>query len=182
MHTSIRGKSIERGGGDFLADLRARAEIEALSQRYALGSDAIGRGDVDEGRRLYRSIFTEDAVIGASYPGNDPRGAPDLVATGPDGWVDVVERVFITQGYTASQHMIGNILIDVHGDRATMRTLLSATYVLDPGRSLDVGHGTYMDEVVRTRAGWRVARSTLQLISYVRLESPFGPSSVRHMP
>lgn len=149
-----------------------RAEIEALTLYYALGTDAIGRGEVEEGRRLYRLAFTEDAEIAASYPGSDPEVAPDITARGPDGWVEVVENLFTARGYTATQHLIGTVMVEVQGNTARMSTYLSATHVLDPGRSLDVAQGTYVDRVVRTPAGWRIARRTVRLISFVRLQSP----------
>jgi len=162
----------EGSGVDHASALRAEADITALSVCYALGTDAIGRGDLQEGRRLYRECFTDDAIIGASFPGADPNNPPDLVAIGPDGWADIVNDVFSSAGYLATQHQVSNFVVDVKGDKATMSTYLTATHVLDPAGSIDLAHGTYVDEVVRTSKGWRIKKRTLRLITFLRVESP----------
>jgi hypothetical protein len=160
---------------DYVKQLRDRQEIEDLAYCYAAGTDAIGRGDVQGGKAIYQTCFTPNAVIAASYPGNDPNGPPDLTTIGPDAWAGVVESVFAQAGYVGTQHLISNVRIQVNGNTATMTTYLNATHVLDPYTSYNVANGTYEDVVVRTPAGWRIKQRTLRLISFVHVESPPAP-------
>ena len=152
-----------------------RDEIEDLAYCYAAATDAIGRGDVQGGKDLYHTCFTPNAAIGASYPGSDPNGPPDLVSNGPDAWAAVVQSVFATAGYESTQHMMSNIRISIQGNTATMTSYLNATHVLDPYTGVNIANGTYEDVVVRTPAGWRIKKRTLRLISFVHLESPPAP-------
>jgi len=162
----------EGSGIDHTVELRAESEIEQLSLCYARGTDAIGRGDLQAGRSIYQKCFTDDAIIGASYPGADPSAPPDLVAIGPNAWADIVNDVFSSAGYLATQHMMTNIVVNVQGNKATMSSYLAATHVIDSTGSIDLAHGTYVDEVVRTPKGWRIKKRTLNLITFLRLESP----------
>ena len=159
---------------DQLKELTDRQEIEDLTYCYAAGTDAIGRGDVQAGKAIYNTCFTQNAVIGASYPGSDPNAPPDLVANGPNAWANVVRDVFQDAGYVATQHLISNVRIKINGNgnTATMTSHLNATHVFDPNTSIAVANGTYEDVVTRTPAGWRIKQRTLRLISFVPLESP----------
>ena len=61
----------------------ARQEIEYLRRWYARATDLIGRNTpeaIEEGRGIYRRIFTPDVSIAAT-----DRGAVLFSATGPDG-------------------------------------------------------------------------------------------------
>jgi len=151
--------------------LRDRAEIEELTYCYAEATDAIGRGQVEVGRALYEKCFTPDAVIGVYFPTDDPNGPPGLTS-GPSAWADIVDDVFTTSGYLATQHLMGNVRIDIQGKTATMSTYLNATHVIDPQGAIDLANGTYEDVVVRTPKGWKIAKRTLRLITFLRIESP----------
>ena len=139
------------------------AEIRQLSVSYALATDAIGTGDLAQGRDLYRRTFTADAQISAG------KSAP---VSGPDGWAEYVTAAL--SGYTATQHLIGTIDVTFNngGDSpprsATMSTYLCATHERTPGGEIYVVLGTYSDELVRTPAGWRIARRTLTVTSTER--------------
>ena len=50
------------------SQLENEAAIRQLTICYALGTDALGAGDVDKGKALYRDCFTEDAPIAAFFP------------------------------------------------------------------------------------------------------------------
>ena len=155
--------------GKRLAD---RAEIADLAYCYGAGTDAIGAGDVALGKQIYAGCFTANAKIEASFPGADPNGPADLTGYGPSAWGDIVEGVFDSSGYSATQHLISNIRIDIDGNSASMISYLHATHVLDPDSSIEVANGYYVDQVVRTPQGWRIAARRLHLINFVRLESP----------
>lgn len=148
------------------------AAIEQLTLDYAFGTDAIGRGDLQRGKELYRACFTPDAVIAVFFPraSNDFTGAPDSTKTGPDEWAEFVASVFKGK-YTATQHLIGNIVVHVHGDTATMTSYLHATHKR-ADTSIDVANGTYEDDVVVHGGQWRIRRRTLKLITFLTLATP----------
>ncbi|UQA58621.1 nuclear transport factor 2 family protein [Polyangium aurulentum] len=156
---------------DDLARLKAEAEIEELTYCYAEATDAIGRGELEYGRSLYKKCFTSDGVLEAYYPGDDPNGPPSLTSD-PSAWADVANNEFTTKGYVSTQHLNANVRIDVKGNWATMSTYLSATHVIDPTGAIDLAHGTYEDIVVRTPKGWKIKKRTLRLLTYMRVESP----------
>lgn len=149
-------------------------QIADLAHLYAVGTDAIGYGDPAAGRAAYSSCFTDDARICAYFPGADPLGPPDLLATGPQAWADAVAEAFETKGYRATQHLIGTVRVEqgTEPGTATMSCCLQATHVLDSTRCVDVANGSYFDRVVRTPSGWRIAARSLTMISYLRLEAP----------
>ena len=95
-----------------------------------------------------------------------------MSAIGGDAWALAVKGVFEASGYVSTQHIMTNIRIELDGNTGTMTSSLSATHVIDPEGAIEVAHGTYVDTVVRTPQGWRIAKRTLRLITFVRLESP----------
>lgn len=152
--------------------LRAREAIEDLTYCYAEATDLIGAGQLEAGRAMYvNECFAPNALIEASFPGNDPNGPPDLTS-GPSQWADIANNVFTTNGYVATQHLNSNVRIDIHGTTATMTTYLNAVHVIDPDGSIDLANGTYTDEVVLTPQGWRISKRSLRLITFMRIESP----------
>jgi hypothetical protein len=174
---SAESKNGEQDGvGQRLAD---RAEITDLAYCYAAGTDAIGAGDVALGQQIYAGCFTPDARIEASFPGADPNGPADLTAFGAAAWGDIVEGVFDSSGYVATQHLISNVRIDIDGNSASMISYLHATHVLDPAGSIAVANGHYVDQVVRTPQGWRIAARRLHLIDFVQLDSPAPGAGTR---
>ena len=164
--------SLSLGKPSLAADttlLQDEANIRQLTICYALGTDAIGAGDVDTGKALYRDCFTEDASIAAFFP--DGQGAD---RTGPDAWADFVHATFRQNQYTATQHLIGTITISIDpttGTTATMTSYLHATHLL-PNGSINVANGSYEDEAVKTAAGWRIRKRTLRLMTFLNLASP----------
>lgn len=169
---SSAAESKQGGSDDPGKRLSDRAEIADLSYCYAEGTDAIGRGDLAGGKQIYSQCFTSNAVIQAWFPGADPNGPPGLQAVGTAAWADAVEGVFSGNGYIATQHHMGNVRIELDGNSGTMSSYLSATHVIDPAGSVELAHGTYVDTVVHTNHGWRIAHRKLYLIDFLRLESP----------
>jgi hypothetical protein len=157
------------GQPSFAADsssLAAEAAIRQLTICYALGTDAIGAGDVKTGKALYRDCFTPDAPLAAVFP--DGQGTE---RQGSDAWADYVNEIFRANAYTATQHLIGTINIRIDpatGTTATMTSYLHATHVR-PNGSIDVANGTYTDEVIKTDTGWRIRKRTLRMIAVLNL-------------
>jgi hypothetical protein len=92
------------------------------------------------------SVLTEDIVVATS--GGESRGLARVI--------DQAERNH--RGVT--QHVITNILIDLHGDRAEAGANLIATFWPDPRRpdGTFAVRDRYRFEAIRTDAGWRLDR------------------------
>ncbi|MEH1798065.1 MAG: nuclear transport factor 2 family protein [Nostoc sp.] len=146
-------------------------EIQKLTSCYSLGTDAIGRGNLQEGKNIYRDCFTQDAVLTAIFPD----GATQT-NYGTDSWADFVYSVFQGNGYTATQHLMGTINISVQNNQATMTSYLHATHKRSE-TSIDVANGTYEDEVVNRNGRWKIRKRTLKLIDFLNLSSPTTNSS-----
>lgn len=146
-------------------------QIEKLTYCYARGTDAIGRGDLAQGKSIYQQCFTHDAELSVYFPGTDTSGPPDFVTTGTDSWADFVESVFTANGYTATQHHMGNVEIEAGGNQGTMSSYLHATHVVTNG-TIDVANGTYADEVVKQNGKWKIKRRVLELITFINLGAP----------
>ncbi|MFN6560684.1 MAG: nuclear transport factor 2 family protein [Nostoc sp. ChiSLP01] len=153
------------------AQPNAELEIQKLASCYALGTDAIGRGNVLQGKNIYRDCFTQDAVLTAVFPD----GASET-RIGTDAWADFVNSVFQANGYLATQHLMGSINISFQNNKATMTSYLHATHKRSE-TSIDVANGTYEDEVVNRNGRWKIRNRTLKLIDFLNLSSPTTDSS-----
>ncbi|MHC0065303.1 nuclear transport factor 2 family protein [Nostoc sp. UIC 10890] len=149
----------------------AELEIQKLTSCYALGTDAIGRGNLLEGKNIYRDCFTQDSVLTAIFPD----GASET-RYGTDSWADFVYSVFQGNGYQATQHLIGTINISVENNKATATSYLHATHKRSE-TSIDVANGTYEDKVIKTNGRWKIRNRTLKLIDFLNLSSPTTSSS-----
>ncbi|MFT3774798.1 MAG: nuclear transport factor 2 family protein [Minicystis sp.] len=173
---ALAGAFVAVGGGIGQAasnaiNVEAESQIEKLTYCYARGTDAIGRGDLAGGKSIYTGCFTNDAEVSVYFPGTDTNGPPDFVTTGTDSWADFVESVFTGNGYTATQHHMGNVEVQLSGNQATMSSYLHATHVVDNG-TIDVANGTYADEVVKQNGQWKIKRRVLKLITFINLGTP----------
>jgi SnoaL-like domain len=149
----------------------AELEIQQLTSCYALGTDAIGRGNLLDGKNIYRNCFTQDSVLTAIFPD----GASET-RYGTDSWADFVYSVFQGNGYQATQHLMGTINISVENNKATMTSYLHATHKRSE-TSIDVANGTYEDQVIKTNGRWKIRNRTLKLIDFLNLSSPTTNSS-----
>ncbi|MGI8333626.1 nuclear transport factor 2 family protein [Actinomadura scrupuli] len=124
-----------------LQELSDRADLNDLLARQGLWLDE---------RRFDEtaSIFTEDATV--ETPGGRAKGLQALA-----------EQAHRNHSrYAATQHVTTNVLIDLDGDRATVRANLIVTFVRDaatPEPTLTMGE-RYRFEAARTRHGWRFSR------------------------
>ncbi|QLE50764.1 nuclear transport factor 2 family protein [Nostoc sp. C057] len=149
----------------------AELEIQKLTSCYALGTDAIGRGNLLEGKNIYRDCFTQDAVLTAVFPDGTTQ-----TNYGTDAWADFVYSVFQGNGYTATQHLMGTINISIENNKAVMTSYLHATHKRSE-TSIDVANGTYEDQVVNINGRWKIRKRTLKLIDFLNLSSPTVDSS-----
>ena len=128
-----------------LQQLIDRIEIGDVLARY---STALDSRDWD----LLGEVFLPDAVCDYGSLGN-PRGLDQIVTLvrGTIGDLD------------ATQHLVGNVVVDVRGDEATADCYLISQHIRrdTPGGDHYFLGGRYSDRLVRTRDGWRIAHRTL---------------------
>lgn len=117
-----------------------RQDIADLLVRYATGID---RRDWP----LFRTVFADDCELDYGVIG---------VWTGVDAVTDFMEQAHAMAGHTL--HRLSNLAITVDGDTAVARTYIDGL-IMAAGNQLGVNAiGYYDDEIVRTAAGWRIAR------------------------
>lgn len=124
-----------------------RTEITALVHR-------LGRA-LDEKRfDEFRLLFTEDAS--ATTPGG--------TALGHDAMIKQASKVHLVEDHI--QHRITDIIIDLSGDRASVRANLAVTFIRqDPAIKPHLMLGEiYRFRAVRTSDGWRLSRVESQPI------------------
>ena len=121
-----------------------RLEIQDLLTRYCRAIDGL---DWD----LLDTVFVADAFIDYTSSGGVQGSYPEVRA-----WLAQV-----LPNFPVRQHLVTNLQIKIDGGRATSRA-----YFYNPmGRPQPDGSvklffvgGDYVDDLVRTDAGWRIAR------------------------
>ena len=118
-----------------------RLEISALLYRYARAVDG-------KDWALYRSVFTDDAVIDYSSAG--------AICGTRDDVAEWLSTGFATIGM--SMHYITNIeILEYSGDSATVRAMFYNPMQLPGMAELSYCGGYYHHELARTADGWRSA-------------------------
>lgn len=117
-----------------------RQDIEAVLNRYARLLDTKQYARLTE-------VFTPEAS--AHYVGVGE-------CKGLDSIIDLISGVLDQCGNT--QHLLGNVQIEVQGDKATSRCYLQAIHagLGDYADQLLFVWGEYRDQLARTPAGWRI--------------------------
>lgn len=117
--------------------------IQQLLAKYVFAIDAKDFERLDE-------VFTDDAVVDYTATG----GAIVSYA-GLKSWLAEALATF-----PLTQHQIGLPLIALDGDRASARTMLFNPMLqsADESNHLFFVGATYVDDLVRTAAGWRISR------------------------
>lgn len=123
-----------------LEQLADRAALADLLARQGLWLDEQRYDDAD-------TVFTEDATV------NTQAGQ----SQGLQALADHARRVHAE--FVATQHLTSGVLIDIDGDRATVRANLIAVLVRDSAAAEPAAVGErYRFEAVRTPDGWRFSR------------------------
>jgi SnoaL-like protein len=160
-----------------VAELKALHDIEDLEYCYAAGTDAIGRGDLVTGKQIYAKCFTPNAPVVITQVGGAPGDPPAVSVPSAEVWADLIDGLFADAGYVSTQHKISNVRIDIlpGGNTAKITSYLTATHVYDPVGSIQVSHGTYESEAVKTPSGWRLSKRLYHTLTFLRLDSPPAP-------
>lgn len=117
-----------------------RQDISDVLLRYATGID---RRDWP----LFRTAFTDDCQLDYGEIGT---------WNGVDAVTDFMDTAHAAAGHT--MHRLTNQVITVDGDRAKARTYVDGLILSADGHSGVNAVGFYDDDIVRTDAGWRIAR------------------------
>ena len=179
--TGLAGTAEAQGGT--YTEANARQEVEYLRRWYGVATDLLGLLNSEdptafnEGRKIYRRIFTPDALIsinGTAYV--DP-----TLDTTPDQWADFVHGV-LAQRFSATQHLLGTqtCVIDelpstspargATSGHATMSSYLQAWHEVRDAGITSVFIGTYFDKckISTLRSGlhgWQIYEMNLVRVS-----------------
>ena len=131
---------------DPLRSLLDRVELDEVMNRYAASID------LRDWARL-RTVFV-DGEIEADFTS---MGVKQVFRGPAEEWVERVRQTIV--GFDATQHFFANHSAEFDGDRAVDTRYMQARHQLcDTHYAIG---GYYTGQMVRTAAGWRVARYTL---------------------
>ena len=130
---------------DYIAD---RLHPLDLFTRSAVGVD---RKDWE----LFRSCFTEDAVIDYTATGGPRHKRDDMVV-----WMSEV-----MQQFSGTQHFVLNQEVEIEGDAASGRIGFynPMPLQLEQGKMFFLVGGWYIDDYTRTSEGWKFAARSEEL-------------------
>ncbi len=129
-----------------LEEISDRFEINDLLVRYCTALDSRNFDEFEE-------IFTRDAIIDYTAMGGVRGSVAEIVE-----WL---KKTMVR--FPAYQHLIANSAVAIDGDRARARTMCHNPMVIDRGggrSDVFVCGLWYVDELVRTSAGWRILKRT----------------------
>jgi 3-phenylpropionate/cinnamic acid dioxygenase small subunit len=131
------------------ADARQdREEIEQLLYRYAWMVDRREWQLMDE-------VFAEGATVDYTSTGGQKGAYRETL-----GWL-----ARALEPWPANLHFITNLQVEIDGDRARSRCYFLAPMgrpVPDGSQQVITTAGLYLDELVRTPSGWRIAKRDCQ--------------------
>lgn len=130
-----------------------RQDIADVLVRYATGID---RRDWP----LFRTVFTEDCELDYGEIG---------AWKGVDAVTEFMQQAHAIAGHTL--HRLSNQVITINGDSAETRTYVDALIMVDDNHGVN-GIGYYDDELVRTDAGWRIARRRFTTVRVAPVGQP----------
>jgi ketosteroid isomerase-like protein len=134
-----------------------RLAIWDVMVRYATAADA-------RDMARFRTCVTDDVIV-QYQPGDSPM-------QGADAYLAFTERRL--KRYGRSQHLIGNQVVELHGDRAVVRTDVQVTRVLlDEPDAISTLWATYVDEMVKRDGEWHICRHE---VVRTALQTTAGPA------
>lgn len=125
------------------ADMRVWLDKQACAELVHRMARAIDRCDGEGLRALFHADATDDHGV---YAGS---------AAGFADWV-----IPVLEGMKRTQHFIGNILIETHGDVAFGESYFIAHHVIRDeadGEKVTIAAGRYLDRFERRDGAWRFA-------------------------
>ena len=129
---------------DVLSRLRRLEDLEDIRQLFVDYSRHLDAGDVE----AYADLFADDGEI-LLGPIGRAKGRAEIVAL----MTKVKERAA-----TASFHLVTNPVVRLDGDRATGEVLWTVIKPDAAGKLEVAMFGRHLDELVRERGRWRIAK------------------------
>jgi len=110
-------------------------------------------------------VFAADVVF--DYGTGSERSGLDALRATMAGFLD---------GCGGTQHLIGSILIDLDGDRATSRAYVQARHQApaDPCGEIFDSSGEYIDAWARRPEGWRIVRRDVRWMTHTGAAAIIG--------
>lgn len=155
---------------------------EDLTNCFAFGIDAIGRGDFDAGVALWDGCFTDDYSFEFVFFA----GGPSIVCPGPDCPIQefstraelralFVSAFFENAGYQATQHQMLNVdVTNHHGGNAEVFAYIQANHFL-PDNSVDISWNDYTIQTVRQHGRWKVQHEQIVGTAFLNFQgTPVG--------
>ena len=131
-----------------------RFEITEVMSSYALALDT-------KDYPLLRSLFSIDIEVTMIFDSDSPDGG-EVKLTGIEDWIEYVKKAL--DGTRASQHLLGNPIINFNGEKAVVRTDLQATeYYKDSKKAKTTVWGFYETHMVKDK-NWKITRHILTSI------------------
>jgi len=131
-----------------------RFKITEVMSSYAFALDT-------KDYSLLRSLFTVDVEVMMIFDSDSPDGG-EVKLTGIEDWIEYVKKAL--DGTRASQHMLGNPIINFDGEKAVVRTDLQATeYYEDRKKAKTTVWGFYETHMVKDK-NWKITRHILTSI------------------
>ncbi len=133
-------------------------DIKEISDKLEINEVLIAYANAIDSKEYQQldSVFSEDAVIDFTEVG------------GPHGNRETI-LAYLQQAlapFPKTQHMLGNITIEINGDEATSKTMCHNPMVLknNEGKEETFFIGLwYLDNLRRTDNGWRIQKRKLEL-------------------
>lgn len=131
------------------------ATVAALTDMVVAYAAALDARDWD----LMRSLFTDPAHIDYSSMGS----IDQLIAL--DVWF---RRLDTLRGFDATQHVVTNFRVELHGDAAVCTSYVNALHFLAEAGEDGVVHacGTYVHEFVLAAGGWKIRKAAFRLTGH----------------
>jgi hypothetical protein len=129
-----------------IREISDRLEIGDLLVRYCTAIDSKQYDDLD-------CVFTREAIIDYTSAGGICGTLPEIKK-----WLSEVLCLF-----PMTQHVVGNVVVKIEGDRATSRCVFFNPMGLPPpegkkGLRVLLFGGYYNDTLTRTDDGWRICQ------------------------
>jgi len=132
-----------------------KLDIMEVMSRYALASD-------NKNYDLLRSLFSDDATIAMQFD-SDFLGGQGVHFDDPASFIAFVKETATV--YRASQHLLGNPLIDIDGEVASIRVnLIGTAFYQDTSTPDTTLYGFYEVALTKMSGSWKIQKLTFTSI------------------
>ena len=138
-----------------MEELKDKLKIIGVMTKYAAGIDTLNFD-------LYSSCFADKVEL-HGFGGNNDDGSVRIIK-GIDAWVSYVKEAI--SKYSATQHLLGNPLIEISGKLAKVRTDVQARhYLKEPEGAMFCLWAVYESDMVKELRKWKIIKHKLIAVS-----------------